>query len=70
MVNCPYGGCKLRCRSKHAHRAKYAYISAKWKEKVIQLHNDTNDNNNSINYEALKKLLWPLQDIAQGIAQE
>ena len=64
--HCPYSNCKLGCTSKSCHRAKYAAITEKWKEKVFELNESikSEKKSNKLNYEALKVLgiFWPIKD--------
>lgn len=65
LRTCPYEGCRLRCSSKQSHRARYAYISSQWKEKVLNLNEKMKEKKSKkINYEVLKDIgiLWPIPD--------
>lgn len=62
-IQCPYSGCRLHCSSRQKHRAKYAGISYRWKKKVEALDTLVKAQPSPrINYEALKKILWPLNE--------
>ena len=64
LTTCPYPGCKLRCPSESSHRAKYAYMSMKWRERVLELDQEVKKTRSDrINYDVLKSLgiLWPLE---------
>lgn len=41
--DCPYNGCKLKCRTEGVHRARYASISRGWQKKVLKLDQEVRD---------------------------
>lgn len=60
-VHCVYKNCKMGCKNSKSHRAKYAYISQAWREKVSSLNKEIEEKRVEgksplINYDVLKKM--------------